>query len=39
LKSLIEPIMIVLLASLVGTIVAAIVQPMFGMFNQFQQNS
>jgi type IV pilus assembly protein PilC len=39
LKSLIEPIMIVLLASLVGTIVAAIVQPMFGMFTQFQQNS
>lgn len=38
LKSLIEPIMIVLLASLVGTIVAAIVQPMFGMFTQFQQN-
>jgi type IV pilus assembly protein PilC len=38
LKSLIEPIMILLLAGLVGTIVAAIVQPMFGMFTQFQQN-
>jgi type IV pilus assembly protein PilC len=37
LKSLIEPIMIVLLALLVGTIVAAIMVPMFTMFDQFQQ--
>lgn len=35
LKSLIEPIMIVILASLVGTIVLAIMVPMFEMFNQF----
>lgn len=32
LKSLIEPIMIVLLAGLVGTIVLSILLPMFGMF-------
>lgn len=37
LKSLIEPLMIVLLAGLVGTIVTAIIVPMFDMFNQFQQ--
>ncbi|MEH7249913.1 type II secretion system F family protein [Neobacillus niacini] len=37
LKSLIEPIMIVMLAILVGTIVAAIMVPMFTMFDQFQQ--
>lgn len=36
LKSLIEPLMIVLLAGLVGTIVTAIMVPMFDMFNQFQ---
>lgn len=34
LKSLIEPLMIVLLASLVGTIVTAIMVPMFEIFNQ-----
>ncbi|MFP5114416.1 type II secretion system F family protein [Bacillaceae bacterium C204] len=39
LKSLIEPIMVVLLAGLVGTIVAAIMVPMFTMFDQFQQNN
>lgn len=39
LKALIEPIMIVLLAGLVGTIVAAIMVPMFTMFDQFQQNN
>ena len=33
LKALIEPIMIVLLAGLVGTIVLAIMMPMFEMFN------
>ncbi|MEH7106635.1 type II secretion system F family protein [Bacillus sp. JJ1764] len=37
LKSLIEPIMIVILASLVGTIVTSIIVPMFSMFDQFQQ--
>ena len=37
LKSLIEPIMIVFLASLVGTIVMSIMVPMFTMFDQFQQ--
>lgn len=37
LKSLIEPIMIVLLAGLVGTIVTSIMVPMFSMFDQFQQ--
>lgn len=36
LKSLIEPIMIVILAALVGTIVMAIVVPMFSMYDQFQ---
>lgn len=35
LKSLIEPLMIVVLAGLVGTIVLAIMVPMFEMFNQF----
>jgi type IV pilus assembly protein PilC len=35
LKSLIEPIMIVILAGLVGIIVLAIMVPMFEMFNQF----
>ncbi|MEH7254086.1 type II secretion system F family protein [Neobacillus niacini] len=39
LKSLIEPLMIVVLAALVGTIVLAIMLPMFGMFDAFQQNS
>lgn len=34
LKALIEPIMIVLLAGLVGTIVLAILLPMFDLFNQ-----
>lgn len=34
LKSLIEPIMIVVLAGLVGTIVTAIMVPMFEIFNQ-----
>lgn len=38
LKTLIEPVMIVILAVLVGTIVLAIVVPMFDMYNQFQQN-
>lgn len=37
LKSLIEPLMIVVLAGLVGTIVTSIMVPMFGMFDQFQQ--
>lgn len=37
LKSLIEPILIVVLAGLVGTIVTSIVVPMFSMFDQFQQ--
>ncbi|MEH7439887.1 type II secretion system F family protein [Neobacillus drentensis] len=37
LKSLIEPLMIVVLAGLVGTIVLAIMVPMFSMFDQFQQ--
>jgi type IV pilus assembly protein PilC len=36
LKSLIEPLMIVFLASLVGTIVAAIMVPQLSMFEQFQ---
>ncbi|WP_251549391.1 type II secretion system F family protein [Neobacillus muris] len=39
LKSLIEPIMIIILAALVGTIVTSIIVPMFDMFNQFQQNN
>ncbi|ETI70302.1 type II secretion system F family protein [Neobacillus vireti] len=39
LKSLIEPLMIVVLAGLVGTIVTAIMVPMFDMFNQFQQHN
>ncbi len=34
LKALIEPLMIVFLASLVGTIVLAIIVPMFTMFNE-----
>ncbi|WP_066311596.1 type II secretion system F family protein [Bacillus sp. FJAT-29814] len=37
LKSMIEPLMIVVLAGLVGTIVTSIMVPMFGMFEQFQQ--
>jgi type IV pilus assembly protein PilC len=37
LKSLIEPLMIVLLAGIVGTIVTAIMVPMFEMFNQFDK--
>lgn len=37
LKSLIEPIMIVFLAGLVGAIVTSIMVPMFSMFDQFQQ--
>ncbi|XQY90871.1 type II secretion system F family protein [Metabacillus sp. HB246100] len=36
LKSLIEPIMIVLLAGIVGTIVIAIIVPMFDIFNHVQ---
>jgi type IV pilus assembly protein PilC len=36
LKSLIEPLMIVFLAGLVGTIVTSIMVPMFSMFDQFQ---
>ncbi|WP_043934229.1 type II secretion system F family protein [Bacillus sp. EB01] len=38
LKSLIEPLMIVVLAGLVGTIVLSIMVPMFEMFNQFDKN-
>jgi type IV pilus assembly protein PilC len=37
LKALIEPLMIVLLAGIVGTIVTAIMVPMFEMFNQFDK--
>ncbi|PAQ16341.1 type II secretion system protein F [Bacillaceae bacterium SAOS 7] len=37
LKSLIEPIMIVLLAAIVGTIVTSILVPMFEIFNTVQQ--
>ncbi|CEG28032.1 type II secretion system F family protein [Bacillus sp. B-jedd] len=37
LKSLIEPLMIVVLAALVGTIVTSIMVPMFEMFNQFDK--
>ncbi len=37
LKALIEPLMIVFLASLVGTIVLAIIVPMFTMFNQISR--
>jgi type IV pilus assembly protein PilC len=37
LKALIEPIMIVFLAGIVGTIVTAIMLPMFEMFNQFDK--
>ncbi|OIK16965.1 type II secretion system protein F [Bacillus sp. MUM 116] len=37
LKSLIEPLMIVFLAGVVGTIVTAIMMPQFAMFDQFQQ--
>ncbi len=36
LKSLIEPLMIVLLAGIVGTIVTSILVPMFDIFNQIQ---
>lgn len=36
LKSLIEPLMIVFLSSIVGTIVTAILVPMFDIFNQIQ---
>ncbi|WP_066257930.1 type II secretion system F family protein [Neobacillus drentensis] len=36
LKSLIEPLMIVFLAGIVGTIVTAIMVPQFAMFDQFQ---
>ncbi|WP_026558595.1 type II secretion system F family protein [Bacillus sp. J37] len=36
LKSLIEPLMIVLLAGIVGTIVIAIIVPMFDIFNHIQ---
>jgi type IV pilus assembly protein PilC len=39
LKSLIEPLMIVILASVVGTIVTSIMVPMFDIFNQFQQHN
>ena len=34
LKSLIEPLMIVILAGVVGTIVMAIMMPMFSMYEQ-----
>lgn len=37
LKSLIEPLMIIILAGLVGTIVISIMVPMFEMFNQFDK--
>ncbi|KIQ94892.1 Cholera toxin secretion protein epsF [Anoxybacillus thermarum] len=37
LKSLIEPLMIVLLAGIVGTIVTSILVPMFDIFNHIQQ--
>ncbi|NHM30481.1 type II secretion system F family protein [Neobacillus terrae] len=37
LKSLIEPIMIVVLACLIGGIVTSIMVPMFDMFNQFDK--
>ena len=37
LKSLIEPLMIVLLAGLVGTIVTSIIVPMYDVFNHIQQ--
>ncbi|WP_163150269.1 type II secretion system F family protein [Anoxybacillus sp. MB8] len=37
LKSLIEPLMIVMLASVVGTIVTSILVPMFDIFNHIQQ--
>lgn len=37
LKSLIEPIMILILAAVVGTIVASIVIPMYDIFNHIQQ--
>ena len=36
LKSLIEPLMIVVLAALVGTIVTAIIVPMFDIYNNVQ---
>lgn len=39
LKAVIEPLLIVFLAALVGTIVTAIMVPMFNMYSQFQQNS
>ncbi|MBM7648938.1 type IV pilus assembly protein PilC [Bacillus ectoiniformans] len=38
LKSLIEPLMIVLLAAIVGTIVTSILVPMFEIFNTVQQS-
>ncbi|HHY20911.1 MAG TPA: type II secretion system F family protein, partial [Bacilli bacterium] len=34
LKSIIEPVMIVFLAGIVGTIVASIIIPMFEIYNQ-----
>ncbi|WP_044736407.1 type II secretion system F family protein [Geobacillus kaustophilus] len=37
LKSLIEPLMIVLLAGVVGTIVTSIIVPMYDIFNHIQQ--
>jgi type IV pilus assembly protein PilC len=37
LKALIEPIMIIILAGIVGTIVTSIMVPMFEMFNQFDK--
>jgi type IV pilus assembly protein PilC len=37
LKSLIEPIMIVLLAGVIGTIVTSIIVPMYDIFNHIQQ--
>ncbi|MBB5324576.1 type IV pilus assembly protein PilC [Anoxybacillus tepidamans] len=39
LKSLIEPMMIIFLASIVGTIVTSILVPMFDIFNQIQKSA
>lgn len=39
LKSLIEPMMIIFLASIVGTIVTSILVPMFEIFNQIQKSA
>lgn len=37
LKSLIEPLMILLLSGVVGTIIASIIIPMYDIFNHIQQ--